>query len=337
MTDWASFATALLKPAGFRQPMQVSRRTVRSAIDTALIARTRDELEIILADELQLPWTHTASPAESQNKRDLIGDYTAEWSLQQLISLGRRIVTELDIEHATGDLRAVIEEHDRRGGGVASPAKNLIFVANGPKPELVLRDAVSNQIEITKNGRYCLVFDQAIPAEGLTYQRLIGWWREREGLQRLEDRAVGLQLHARLAESLADNPAERVIFDVYDRRYKQDGFTILALIPQVYLHYDPYTRAARGAEGSPLARQRMDFLLLFSDRQRVVIEVDGRQHYADDQGRADTTLYAQMVAEDRRLRLAGYEVYRFGGQELLRTEATTMVSTFFDDLQQRMT
>ncbi|MGY0498265.1 hypothetical protein ACWZHB_07185 [Nocardia sp. FBN12] len=31
----------------------------------------------------------------------------------------------------------------------------------------------------------------------------------------------------------------------------------------------------------------MDFLLLFSDRQRVVIELDGRQHYADDRGLAD--------------------------------------------------
>lgn len=40
-----------------------------------------------------------------------------------------------------------------------------------------------------------------------------------------------------------------------------------------------------------------------------------RQHYADG-NYASPTRYAEMVAEDRRLRLAGYEVYRFGGAEL---------------------
>ena len=64
-------------------------------------------------------------------------------------------------------------------------------------------------------------------------------------------------------------------------RYKA-SYDIPALIPQVYLHYDPYNQRTRRSlsSGTPLARQRMDFLLLFSDRQRVVIEVDGKQHYA---------------------------------------------------------
>lgn len=48
-----------------------------------------------------------------------------------------------------------------------------------------------------------------------------------------------------------------------------------------------------------------------------------------------------MVAEDRRLRLSGYEVYRFGGHEFpdvnIKTwevgeHATKVVSTFFDRL-----
>lgn len=80
----------------------------------------------------------------------------------------------------------------------------------------------------------------------------------------------------------------------------------------------------------------MDFLLLFSDRQRVVIELDGRQHYADDRGIADPSRYATMMIEDRRLRLAGYEVYRFGGQELVRSDAKATVAAFFDALQERM-
>jgi hypothetical protein len=42
-----------------------------------------------------------------------------------------------------------------------------------------------------------------------------------------------------------------------------------------------------------------------------------------------------MVAEDRRLRLAGYEVYRFGGLELGEPGAEDMLSAFFDELSTR--
>jgi len=79
----------------------------------------------------------------------------------------------------------------------------------------------------------------------------------------------------------------------------------------------------------------MDFLLLFTDRRRVVVEVDGKQHYATGD-KASPDLYAQMVAEDRRLRLAGYEVYRFGGAELFGDGARARVDEFFGNLAGRM-
>jgi len=43
-----------------------------------------------------------------------------------------------------------------------------------------------------------------------------------------------------------------------------------------------------------------------------------------------------MVAEDRELRLRGYEVYRFGGAELTEGSATdTRLAAFFDRLAER--
>ncbi|MDT0568624.1 hypothetical protein RM704_14300 [Streptomyces sp. DSM 3412] len=42
-----------------------------------------------------------------------------------------------------------------------------------------------------------------------------------------------------------------------------------------------------------------------------------------------------MVAEDRRLRLKGYEVYRFGGYELGRKGAADMLRQFFNQLLAR--
>lgn len=77
----------------------------------------------------------------------------------------------------------------------------------------------------------------------------------------------------------------------------------------------------------------MDFLMLFSHGARIVIEVDGKQHYADAAGKADTRVYAKMVAGDRELRLAGYEVYRFGGAELQPgPKAEHLVRSFFNSL-----
>lgn len=259
--------------------------------------------------------------------------------MPQLAAFARRVATDGTTDEAhQADLRRYIDAYDR-GGGVEAPAKNLIFAANGPKPELVLRDAVSNQIEIVANAEHCLVWDRPVPAEGLRFSHLIAWWRERQELPEAsyDDRAVGLELHRRLAASL-DSPAEKVVFDAYASRYKA-SYDIPSLIPQVYLHYDPYDqRTRRGlGNGTPLARQRMDFLLLFSDTQRVVIEVDGKQHYADGDI-AKPALYSEMVAEDRKLRLAGYEVYRFGGYELTHNTAaaTKLVTHFFEELAARM-
>jgi very-short-patch-repair endonuclease len=165
---------------------------------------------------------------------------------------------------------------------------------------------------------------------------LTTWWAEREGLSRSPAPEISSSLYRRLDRSLGGNDAERRILRTYADRYVLLGDDIPALIPQVYLHYDPYTRTHHTHHTAPLARQRMDFLLLFPQGIRIVIECDGRQHYADDSGRADANRYAEMVAEDRELRLRGYEVYRFGGAELLDSLATERrLAAFFDRLTDR--
>lgn len=318
-------------------PVTVSTRTFRAALESAMMSYTRDELEVVLADELQLTWPHQDSPSDPRStKRDVIRGYTTGWDVPQLAALARRVIG-LDVP--PDELVRLLAEYDRRGTGVTGPVKNLIFAANGPKPELVLRDAISNDIEIVRNAQFCLTYDQPVPDSGLRFQDLIDWWRSREQLAgSVSDQDVGRALHARLRESLDGNTAERALFDAYATRYRA-SFDIPALIPQVYLHYDPYTRHDRrlwGEGPGPLARQRMDFLILFSDRRRVVMEVDGKQHYSRPDGHADPRLYAQMVAEDRRLRLAGYEVYRFGGAELAAPGADATLAGFFEQLADRM-
>ena len=88
--------------------------------------------------------------------------------------------------------------------------------------------------------------------------------------------------------------------------------------------------------GGELARQRKDFLMLLPGRRRVVIEVDGKHHYAVNpytpEAKPPPRLYAEMMAEDRRIRLAGYEVFRFGAYELMQYDGEDVVKRFFDEL-----
>lgn len=129
-----------------------------------------------------------------------------------------------------------------------------------------------------------------------------------------------------------------MLFRVYCERYAgEQAHSAPALIPQVYLHYDPYTaRELMTIDGRELVRQRMDFLLLPSDRRRIVIEVDGRHHFTEnaytERERPSPRLYSEMVSEDRRIQLAGYEVFHFGGYELSQPDAEHTVRRFFDEL-----
>lgn len=207
----------------------------------------------------------------------------------------------------------------RLTGGVPGSVKNLIFAANGPKPEIVLADAVSNDIKIVENEQYCLVYDKPILEHGLRWNDLLVWWQERQSSALPSRGNVQSSLLPRLLASLSeDSPPERLLFQTYYRHFLPEfGGDLPALIPQVYLHYDQKTirQLVQSQQNQRLTRQRMDFLLLFSNQTRIVLEVDGQQHYSVN-GKANPGLYARMVAEDRRIRLQGYEIYRFGGAEL---------------------
>ncbi|WP_298800330.1 hypothetical protein [uncultured Pseudonocardia sp.] len=249
-------------------------------------------------------------------------------STREVVDLARKVVEEY------GDIELAAMMGQFGANGVGGDLRNLIFAADGPKPRIVLRDAISNVIEVVENGEYCLVYDRALGANGLTWRELVTWWSEASSLVG-EERVRALSLYNRLLQSLG-NDAEKLIFRTYCERYGTNGFDLPALIPQVYLHYDPYTRRQLGNQPGALERQRMDFLLLFPQQVWVVIELDGIQHYADDADRADPARYARMVREDRRLRLAGYEVYRFGGAELIDKRAgARMLNEFFDSLLER--
>ena len=198
--------------------------------------------------------------------------------------------------------------------GVSGTRKNLIFAATSAKPDLYFVDAINNDIGI-RNDSDALIYDEFLSESGMLWRTLVQWWQTRQGLDNRGDAQRSLYCRLRQAVRATHSVVQHAVFDTYYREFPpRMGDSLPALIPEVYLHYDPRTLRERGAD-SVLRRQRMDFVLLLNHRVRVVIEIDGSQHYSEA-GRPAPTKYAEMVEKDRQLRLDGYELYRFGAAEL---------------------
>lgn len=307
-------------PAG---PPALTRATLRNAIAEALWFHVSANELAGVCESFGLAAQSGDDDDPMYSKRKYVRRRLLASTREDLIELARKVYEEFP----TTELAQLIGSPGYRG--VDGELKNLIFAANGPKPKIVLKDAVNNTIDIVENSEFCLVYDRPLADNGLTWRELVAWWMSEHDQTAESELDAGRHLYDRLRSSMKGNGAERFLFAQYCKRYRTIGFDLPALIPQVYLHYDPYTRRT----GATLQRQRMDFLMLLPRRRRVVLEIDGVQHYARDDGRADPRRYAEMVSADRELQLAGYEVHRFGGQELVgREAAATMLDDFFSEL-----
>ncbi|MFI6530717.1 AbiJ-related protein [Streptomyces uncialis] len=211
--------------------------------------------------------------------------------------------------------------------------KDIIF-ASITKPDIRFQSAMDNDIEIVGDPDKSLVYDRPTPAAGLRWRDLQAWWQEKHKFP--TDADAKTSLYRQLRRSLPDNsPGQQNLFDCYHQILGTKVYDHPALLPEVWLHWDPRTVRARGPQA--LLRSRMDFLLLLPHGQRIVLEVDGSQHYTRDRGQhPDTAKYAQTMASDRDLKLRGYEVFRFGHDELKDTTAAQgVLEQFLPALFQR--
>lgn len=210
-------------------------------------------------------------------------------------------------------------KHSHHYGGVM----NIIFAANGPKPDIIISDAIENKIEIVGNKEYCLVYDLEIQNNNLTWEDLNKWWiRDNKTL-----------LSKRLLEIYSEDAIEKRFLNEYlIFCSKKDILKYPALVPEVYIHYDPKTIKELDVIGKEkrLVHQRMDFLMLINGH-RIVIELDGKQHYSEDD-KPSPKKYADLVEYDRKMKLLGYDVYRFGGFEFTLKDFSKMIHGFFDML-----
>ncbi len=210
--------------------------------------------------------------------------------------------------------------------------KNIIF-ASLNKPDIRIPDVIANTVEIVGGTEDILVYDRPIGVNGVRWRDLQQWWKETR--QITSDEEAKTSLYQRLASSLPRNsPPQNNLYRLYHEIHGTAVHDLPALLPEVWLHWDPKTVKERGPEA--LLRFRMDFLLLLPHGHRIVIEVDGDHHYTGSDGLSSPAKYGNNVRGDRDLKLAGYEVFRFGGAELNRPEAArALLQQFFRDLFRR--
>ncbi len=319
----ASLGFVASDPASAPSTTPAKKAELVSSLADAIARQVKSYDIAELCDRLGMP-EHPDPEADPFNsKRAYVSSRLQRAEPDEVAAAARRFLEDFEDD----SLAALLERHRPAGPG---EVKNLIFGSTS-KPDLVLTDALSNDLALLNAGD-ALLYDGGIPEEGLTWRTLVTFILPDEAADDFV--AAARKLHARLRSCLASEP-ERHLLRVYAQRYRTIGFDQPALVPQVWLHYDPKASWQRDRP-TPITRQRMDFLLLLPSRRRVVLEVDGKQHYADDNGRASPARYAAMARADRELRLGGYEVFRFGGAELRDLPAAAEVlEPFFDELLRR--
>lgn len=207
------------------------------------------------------------------------------------------------------------------------PTQLILFGSPHVKPALRVRDVLEQSIEVLTGDDTVLAYDVPVGERGLTWQDVESWWSRRRDIPAEQAKR---ELWPRLARVCADvSPAQRALFVTY-YDYAKGHDPLFALLPEVWLHWDPVSRAQRGKDA--YLNQRMDFLMLLPGLRRVVLEVDGQQHYATSAGEPSPRIYSDTTRGDRELRLSGYEVYRFSGYELSDDRAADTAREFFSRL-----
>jgi len=226
----------------------------------------------------------------------------------------------------TGSRRGYPEFTIVRTGTRVRPPQLILFASIGAKPDLRLSEVLDQEVESLDAEDVVLRYDRPISEQGLSWAEVQQWWAERKALS--PDDAK-LNLWSRLLASIpTSSPPQLALFKEYHQLYGRRP-EFLALLPEVWVHWDPVTKARRGDHA--MLSQRMDFLMLAPGHRRIVLEVDGIQHYSKN-GKPSAAAYAETTRADRDLRLSSYEVYRFSGYELSDQRARPTVSEFFSRL-----
>ena len=164
-------------------PDRLTPKVLREAIAGVLARVSANEL----AEEcvrFGLPPEEAGEDGPWRGKYRYVERRIRHWMLPELLALGRHVAAVYDDDRVLNHLLGLDGP-----GGVRGEMKNLIFAADGPKPRIVLRDAINNDLEIVENGQHCLIYDRPLPDTGLTWRQLTTWWARNDSLDGEEERS----------------------------------------------------------------------------------------------------------------------------------------------------
>jgi hypothetical protein len=141
--------------------------TLRAAIAESFRSNVKSYRVQGMCDSLGIPPVGDGQESDPFNsKATFVENRLLHLNLSPLTRIAERVLQEWDdpaLEALIGGLS---------GRGVDGEMINLIFAADGPKPEIVLDDALNNRIRITRNASNCLVYDRPLSPEGLSWLQL---------------------------------------------------------------------------------------------------------------------------------------------------------------------
>nr|WTB11959.1 hypothetical protein OG546_49150 [Streptomyces antimycoticus]WTB12175.1 hypothetical protein OG546_50380 [Streptomyces antimycoticus] len=225
-----------------------------------------------------------------------------------------------------------------RVGAPPSRRPRQVIFATLAKPDIRISSVLDGDLEVidqAERADQVLVYDHVIRNDGLRWRDLLNWWQKKRGITDIGQ--ARSSLFERMRASLPkESTGQDNLYWLYYDIYHHEPDDLPALLPEVWLHWDHQTIHQRRERAQQ--HIRMDFLLLMPGRRRIVLEVDGSQHYTDNQGKVPSPgKYAATMAADRELKLLGYQVYRFGHNELEDMKrARPLLADFFSRLLKPM-
>jgi len=172
-------------------------RTTIVELRTAIAEVLSQEKSYDLPDIcISLGLDHGTVDEAHSSKRTYVRSRIASKSISELVELGEKLLEQYPQSEVLDTLDHKIQIFKNSGKGVNGQIKNLIFAADGLKPELVLSDALDNTIEIVENASFCLVYDLPILQTGLLWSHLTEWWSKKCNLP-FPDKTTELNLYNR--------------------------------------------------------------------------------------------------------------------------------------------
>ena len=120
------------------------------------------------------------------DEANAIFDAQGQRLFQDLITTHLCIIRRVDLPHnchltSSCVSHQIVAHEPGRGSrgqdcieaGVAGVPKKISFASHGPRLEIGFKDAINNEIVILKHEASCLVFEEAIPRDGLLWEDLV--------------------------------------------------------------------------------------------------------------------------------------------------------------------